>query len=342
MNVLIGANGSGKSNFLQFFRLLQNMMDFHKGLQNHVREKGGSDSFLFRGSKISQEFSAGLWLKDAVYRTTLRAAADKSMFLAREEILVLAPKGTHQEDLLISILNREGQTESKLRHNTELTQLEKTIATTVKSWGFYHFHDTSANAGIMGPCNALDSHRLRSDAANISGFLRKIRDRHSSHYARIVETIRLAAPFFGEFVLDEVAPGQTQLLWQERYADPIFYPHQLSDGTLRFICLVTLLLQPTPPSTLLIDEPELGLHPYAIELLAGLLREASTRCQLIVSTQSMQLVNELDPEDLIVVDRKDGETTFSRHNSEELATWLEEYSLGELWNKNVLGGRPQA
>ena len=156
-------------------------------------------------------------------------------------------------------------------------------------------------------------------------------------------------PQFGDFVLDP-EPGQQmiQLLWRERDSDMVFLPDQLSDGTLRFICLATLLLQPRRDytRTLFIDEPELGLHPAALNLLADLVREAATRWQIVMATQSVTLLNAFAPEEVIVVDReRHAETgryasTCRRLDGEEYAAWLEEYTLGELWLKNVLGGRP--
>jgi predicted ATPase len=155
-----------------------------------------------------------------------------------------------------------------------------------------------------------------------------------------VETVRQVAPFFGSFVLQETGRGQTQLLWKDRYSDLAYYAHQLSDGTLRYICLATLLLQPTPPAVMIIDEPELGLHPFAIKLLASLLQEAAQKSQLIVSTQSSLLLDELSPEQVIVVNHHDGESTFERQDPVRLAAWLQEYTLGQLWEKNELGGLP--
>jgi predicted ATPase len=135
-------------------------------------------------------------------------------------------------------------------------------------------------------------------------------------------------------------PDQIQLEWRERNSDYPFLAHQLSDGTLRFICLAVLLLQPKPPSTILLDEPELGLHPYAIQLLAGLLQSASKRTQLIVATQSAALVSEFQPEDLLVLDRVDSTSRITRPTSDQLSAWMDEYSLGEIWEKNIIGGRP--
>ncbi|WP_207636006.1 AAA family ATPase [Desulfofarcimen acetoxidans] len=162
------------------------------------------------------------------------------------------------------------------------------------------------------------------------------------YYRRIISTIRLMAPFFDDFELVPSKYNQNYILlnWKERGSHPdlIFGPHQLSDGTLRMMALVTLLLQPELPNLIIIDEPELGLHPYAITVLASLLRSASAKTQIIVSTQSVTLIDQLELDDLIVVDRKDNQSVFKRLASHEFEVWLEEYSLGELWEKNVLGG----
>ena len=337
LNVLIGANGSGKTNFIRFFELLGSMMDKNRGLQNYISQRGRADAFLFRGTKVTQQLSAHLWFDLNEYKFTLQAAADRSMFFAHESAPFEGP-------IYRPIQNDQGSghTESRLASNTGPSKSEKWVVDVIRGWRVYHFHDTSPNARVMGLSNIVDHEQLHGDAGNLAAFLLKMRDTHASFYDRIIKTVRLAAPYFGDFDLKEVAPGQTQLLWKERYSDLIFYPHQLSDGSIRFICLAALLLQPNPPSTVIIDEPELGLHPYALELIAGLFREAAARCQLIVSTQSRPLVDELEPKDLIVVDRKDGETEFSRPDSAELEQWLEDYSLGELWGKNVLGGRPRS
>jgi predicted ATPase len=177
----------------------------------------------------------------------------------------------------------------------------------------------------------------------LAPFLRRLREKHLQHYERIVQTIRLVAPFFDDFVYRKDSEERIDLEWFE-VGDPDtpFGPRQLSDGTLRFIGLATLLLQPASlqPDTILIDEPELGLHPYALSVLSGMLKQAAEAKQLLVSTQSVELVNALDPEDIVIVNRVAGESRFERLIPEELAEWLEDYALGDLWKMNVIGGRP--
>jgi len=190
-----------------------------------------------------------------------------------------------------------------------------------------------------------DNTYLRPDASNLAAFLYRLQNESPNVYEEIRRTVRLAIPFFDDFVLKpqslKTGEEQIRLLWRQQGSDYSLWSSQLSDGSLRFICLVTALLQPTPPSTIIIDEPELGLHPYAITLLGALLRSASRRMQVIVSTQSVPLLNEFSLSDMIVVERENDETVFKRLNEQDFTAWLEDYSIGELWEKNVLGGRPQ-
>jgi len=337
LNVLLGANGSGKTNFIRFFELLRHMLDPNLGLQNYLAERGRADAFLFQGSKATSQMSARLWFDLNEYRFTLKAAADRSLFFAEES----AP---YEGPYFGSVQNNQGSghTESNLARKTHRTKAEQWVIDTISDWRVYHFHDTGPQAPVMGLCNMVHAEQLRSDAGNLAAFLWALRRQEETiaYYNRIVKTIRLVAPYFGDFVFKEISPGQTQLLWKERFSDLEFYPYQFSDGTLRFICLATLLLQPNPPGTIIIDEPELGLHPYALATLAGLLRQASEATQIIVSTQSRPLVDQLSPQDLLIADRIEGETTLKHPDPKELENWLREYSLGELWDKNVLGGRP--
>ena len=214
----------------------------------------------------------------------------------------------------------------------------------MRRWRLYHFHDTSRSAVVKQIHGVNDNEYLREDARNLAAFLYRLKNHHEAHYKRIVKTVQLVAPFFGDFHLRPTVDNKEkiQLEWTEAGQDIPFFASALSDGSLRFICLATVLLQPAEfmPATILIDEPELGLHPFAIAVLGGLIKSAAGKHQLIVSTQSVELVNEFDADDLIVVDKRGGASIFKRLNSEDLAEWLGEYSLGELWKKNLLGGRP--
>lgn len=334
LNVLIGANGSGKTNFIRFFELLGHLMDPNKGLQNYISERGRADAFLFQGMKVTPELKAHLKFGKNEYKFTLRPADDRSLFFAQESAPFDGPyHGAIEND------QGSGHKESLIARSHG-TASKQWVFESIRNWRVYHFHDTSRSAPVVGLCNIVDNDVLHSNAGNLAAFLMRMAQVNPEHYAQIEETVKQVAPFFGAFVLKEVSPGQTQLLWKDRYSDLLYYPHQLSDGTLRYICLATLLLQPAPASTIIIDEPELGLHPYAVKLLASLLHEAAQRAQLIVSTQASLLVDELTPEQVIVVNHHKGETLFDRLSSAKLTDWLKEYTLGQLWEKNELGGLP--
>jgi len=206
----------------------------------------------------------------------------------------------------------------------------------------FHFHDTSSSAPLRQPAKLRDNFFLREDGSNLAAFLYLIQEQHPSSFKLIEYAVRSVAPFFERFDLrpDKLNPELIFLTWQAKESDEYFDAGSLSDGTLRFIAQATLLLQPDPPKTIIIDEPELGLHPHAIHKLAALLKSAATKSQIILSTQSVSLLDQFDAEDIIVVERKDNQSTFKRLSSEELSNWVEDYSMGELWGKNVIGGAP--
>jgi predicted ATPase len=336
LNVLIGANGSGKSNFIGFFEMLSHMMDTNLGLQNYVASKANrAESFLFRGSAVTPRFEAKLEFALNTFEFALAASEDGSLFFTKEKASFNGPYlGLSNYD------KGSGHLESRML-STAWTAGEKFTVETTQKWRVYHFHNTSPKAPMMLPTNAVGSTRLNGDASNIADFLHQMREKNRPYYDRIVSHIRQVAPFFGDFVLEPDSNEQIRLLWKEHGQDTVYFPSQFSDGTIRFACLATLLLQPDPPATLIIDEPELGLHPQAIMVLAGMLRLAEENCQIIVSTQSSALVDYLDIEELLVVDRKDGASVIKRPDEDEYKAWLEDYSLSDIWNKNLMGGRPE-
>jgi predicted ATPase len=346
LNVLIGANGAGKSNLISLFQLLNEVMA--RRFQVYTG-RVGADTLLHFGEKITPRIEVELVFRgeqsnlhniyEAVWEPTQR---DTLIFA--DERYGIHDQTRYADPRLYSA--GQGHPETQLYDrlsNTPHRGVADYVVEALESWKVYHFHDTSAEAGVKKLGDIADNEILRADAGNLAAFLNLLHETERGQYDRIVNTVRLVAPFFEDFNL-RPSPLNTEkirLEWREYGSDAYFSAHMLSDGTLRFMCLATLLLQPRLPSLILIDEPELGLHPYAITLLAELLESAAQRTQVIVSTQSVPLINQLTPEDIVVVDREGGQSTFTRLDSASLEGWLEAYSLGELWEKNIFGGRPQ-
>lgn len=335
LNVLIGANGAGKSNFISIFKMLNEM--YEQQLQIYIQKQGGPDALLHFGRGVTERLHAEFYFANNGYKFDLLPTNDNRLIFEKE----ISWFGGAYWPTNSWVELAHGHAEANLKTATD--SYSKFVRPAVSSWRVYHFHDTSDTAKVKQKHAANDNLRLRPDAGNLAAYLRMLRVDHLQDYKRIVDTIKMVAPFFGDFVYREGDIDQIELEWtQTGRPDTPFKAHMLSDGTLRFICLVTLLLQPIAllPQTILIDEPELGLHPYAIAVLAEIFKQVSEQRQLIVSTQSVELVNELTPEDIVVVDQEDGASTFKRFTSDELAGWLEEYHLGELWKRNIIGGRP--
>lgn len=335
LNVLIGANGAGKSNFISLFRLLNEM--YEQQLQVFIQKQGGPDALLHFGRQTTDRLHAEFYFDRNGYKFDLIPTNDNRLIFEKEISWfggVFFP-GTKSATLAT------GHSESKLKDAQD--PYSPYVRGSVSNWRVYHFHDTSENAKVKQPQASNLNLRLLHDAGNLAPYLRMLKSKYPKEYQRIVDAIRLVAPFFDDFVHRSDDSEFMALEWTQKGKPDIpFRAHMLSDGTLRFICLATLLLQPTLllPSTILIDEPELGLHPYAITILAEIFKQVAEYRQLIVSTQSVELINELSPEDIVVVDQQDSASTFKRFTQEELAGWLEQYSMGELWKSNVLGGRP--
>ena len=212
------------------------------------------------------------------------------------------------------------------------------------SWRVYHFHDTSDTSPLTKTVKVDDNRFFRADGSNLAAFLYLLKAKHDEKYRFIRNTIRRIAPFFDDFVLDprSLDEDRIRLEWQHRGNDSYFDVSSFSDGTLRFIALTVLLLQPDKykPSIILLDEPELGMHPSAITVLGAMVRHASLNVQVIISTQSPMLLDMFEPEEVVVVENNEGASTFTRLDKSDIEKWLEDYSLGELWEKNQFGGKP--
>ena len=342
LTVLIGPNGVGKSNFISFFRMMSWMLADPGNLQLFVGQQGGANKLLHDGSGKTREIEAQLTIQtDAgenqyFFRLVFAAGdtlifADESYRFSRNIYGSTAPwtstGGGHRGPLLLE--KARGDTTARVIRDI----LQRIIV--------YQFHNTTDNARIRGKWVVNDSRYLKEDAGNIAPFLYRLKEQESWHYSRIVDTIRLILPFFSDFELVNDY-GHILLAWREQGSDQVFDASQASDGMLRVIALVSLLLQPedTLPDVLILDEPELGLHPYAIEIVGGLIGAVSKSIQVIVATQSAALVNCFAPEDIVVVEREGRKSVFRSLDPDKLGEWLDEYSLAELWEKNVLGGQP--
>ena len=349
LNVLIGGNGAGKSNFIDFFRMLRAMMELPlpeltcASLQSYTADGGGSDDFLFNGPKVTKQIEVETKLGPNGYRFKLAPTSDET-FIISDEARYYRGGTTGWWDLgsgqTTPELLREKDGKGAAGHRSVASYVYDAIS----SWKIYHFHDTGKNAPMRRYETIDDNEYLRFDAANIAPFLLDMknskRSSRTTAYTQIIDTIRLVTPFFDDFILKPNDNEKVRLRWRQKGSDYPLKPQHLSDGTLRFICLTTALLQPNPPSTIIIDEPELGLHPYAIEILAELIAATAKKTQLIISTQSPALVDYFEPENIIVVNRKEGASVFNRLNKDELSCWLNDYSLGDLWRKNIVTGGP--
>ena len=339
LNIIVGANGAGKSNFIAFFKLLGALIDGN--LNRFVRDNGGASDLLFCGPKVTKkiEFSTNFGVRG--FRFNLIATPNNNAAIEDEARYYSGGAsgwwnlGDSSEGISRMV--------SEVKSNSSDSKYSKPVFDAISSWKIYHFHDTSSTAPMRGEEIIQDNKILRKDASNIGAFLLKLKKDFPSEYRDIVNAIKLVTPFFDDFLLEAFKRGEKELVnltWLQKGSYYPMQPYHLSDGSIRFICLATALLQPNPPATIIIDEPELGLHPAAIAILAELVKAASERTQVVVATQSPELINYFSVEDIIVANRKDGASTFNRLKEEDYEDWLDEYSLGELWNKNVITGGP--
>ncbi|MES2701595.1 MAG: AAA family ATPase [Bacteroidota bacterium] len=338
VNLLIGSNGAGKSNFISFFKFLNTV--YEQRLRSFSL-KYGADDILFFGRKSTQELQAYISFDDInAYEINLHYGNDNTFFV-HEEHTYFNKKGYGKSEWLQTLISTEVS-------EAQITNRNSTISTFVKGYlqslMVYHFHDTSENAALRSPSDVNDNQSLRENGSNLPAFLFYLQEKHPTNFKRIENAVRSIAPFFSRFQLQPLRLNdqKIQLEWiQEDHPERYFNASHLSDGTLRFIALATLLLQPEPPEVIIIDEPELGLHPVAINKLSGMIRAAEgKKRQIIISTQSVGLVNDFEAGEIITVDRNVDESSFSRLDPEKLKLWLDDYSVGDLWSKSIIKGQP--
>ena len=325
INVLIGANGAGKSNLIDVFALLRALRVGR--LDEYVKQSGGANRNLHFGTKATQRIRIEFCCDDGdeLHRALFKPTDDDRLLLGSESIGGAAAQRAYG--------NETGAVQ---------TDFIEMVQERLDRFRVYHFHDTGGRGPLHRTANLDDNRFLREDAANLPAFLYRLKQKELAAYNRIRDTFRVVAPFFDDFVLEPQALNERmiRLEWRHRVSDAYFDSSTLSDGSLRFLALATLLIQPAHlrPTVILVDEPELGLHPHAIAMLCSLIRSVSVETQVILATQSPLVVDQFDPQHVLVVDRVDGKSVFERLSADRLEAWLEEYSLGDLWVKNELGG----
>jgi predicted ATPase len=345
LTVAIGANGAGKSNLLSLFRLLNALFARTSDLRSHVARHGFADSLLHYGLRQTPvaelEVDFQTVTDDTRYLARWAAAAGGSLIFVDARVEFLRTGSSAPQVVPLGA----GHTETNLVRAAE--DGNRTAAITLgllRSCRLYHFHDTSEHSTARAPGYTEANRFLYPDAGNLAAMLYLFREKHPAAYRRIAATVRQMVPDFQDFVLEPSNLNESQILlkWTQKGWDYEFGPHQLSDGSLRFMALSTLLLQPAEnlPLLLALDEPELGLHPAALVILAGMAKAASLHCQVVFATQSSLFLDQFEPEDVVVVDRRSGATEFLRLSCEKLAAWRQEYTLGEIWEKNIVGGGP--
>ena len=342
INIIIGPNGAGKSNIVSFFKMLGNIMT--GAFQMYVGKNGSAENLLYFGSKNTPVINASLEFQNErntdVYEIALGKAVQDSLIFLSESIIWNGKRfelaSGQQETFLLS---------DEVKHSSE-----KIVRGILSNCRTFQFHDTSATAYIRGATRIDNNRFLMSDGGNIAAYLYMLKNKsqeYKKYYERIVEKIHFVMPQFSDFILEPQALNEDYIKLQWKSTDGVEYPfgpEQFSDGSIRFIALATLFLQPPEllPSVIIIDEPELGLHPLAIDILASMIKTAALHSQIIVATQSARLIDSFEPSNIIVAeyDKSNKCSSFKHLDEEELKDWLEDYSISELWEKNVLGGQP--
>ncbi|WP_182871223.1 AAA family ATPase [Rhodopirellula sp. JC639] len=346
LNVVIGANGAGKSNLVGFLRMLSEMSN--RRLQGFVVKHGPVDGFFFGGPSETKTIEGVIESANLRYRFRLETTSDEKLVVRSEYVAPISSIVTKKisewsfESAIGEPINwpegvKSCLPDASLRDAMALTGIR-----------VYHFHDTSHTAGMRRKSGVAQNEQLEYDARNLAAFLHFLRADHPQVFELILSTVRRIAPYLDTIQFNYLlqaggdAEGQIQLIWKQHGSSYRFTAGHLSDGTIRFLCLVTALLQPNPPSVIVLDEPELGLHPEAISLLGGLIRSASKRMQVIVATQSPAMLSQFDAEDVITIDHEQGCSRFRRLDVAQLDQWLQDYTLGEAWQKGLINAEIQS
>lgn len=368
LNVLIGPNGSGKSNFIEVLNVLRHAP---VRLDSPIMTGGGVQEWLWKGScddppcaKISVEVVGNLMDQSCGFCHSLEFGQAGDQVMVRSESVTYGKSSDAAGDAaeFYSLKNghamvQDGQLPGQRPRMREIesSKLDSrvSILSQMKDPDRYRVFDflQRAYSGIhiyrewtFGPASRMRSSQALSSATDSIGrggenVFAVVASMKRPERNRLVDELRT---LYDEIVDVRVGPtaGNGLRLFIEEKGGMEISSERLSDGTLRFLFLLAILLQPEPPPLIVIEEPELGLHPDVIPRIAALLVEASQRTQLVVTTHSRMLIDALgeDPECVVVCEKHDGESTFERLDGERMAAWLENYSLGDLWSKGEIGG----
>ena len=371
LNVVIGPNGSGKTNFLDFFRFLSEAMSNH--LADAIYNRGGLWRLSFGGSRDPLTFRLGLLMRteedpeDPDLRIDLSYTCEIRPYDNQYEIFAERFGGSQRsrkhgdkdwDKALLDKMAREGLPKLSADATPLVSYPELALSSrraAVDGFADVFVQDTRniqwVSNSLMGPdavgrrpSYTRSDSLLLPDGDNLSSVLHFLSNdpQHRETRERLLDVLRIAYPDFEDLSFRAPAQGQVILSWKDKRLKDAFDANFLSDGLLRFLSLLVVLLNPRPPSLILIDEPEVGLHPSLIGLIGELLVDASTRTQLIVATHSPQLLNELQKEHICVVETdKEGASTITRASEKpDIDAWLKNFTLGETWLQGNLGGKP--
>ncbi len=341
INILIGANGAGKTNLISLFTFLSHLSQGK--LRNYVETEGGAERFFHFGTKHTHQIKFDLDVGKNGYHVEFSPNIDDDSLVFCKEYCTITT--SNLQWLLYPKMGESGFVSGK---KADSERVKKYTREYLEKCLVYHFHDTSNHALFKKTNKLVSHHYLEKDAANIAPFLYDLKNCEwggNESYQQIVSAIQSVAPFFHDFYLEPSGKADDEniiLRWTHKKHDIPFSANVLSDGTARFICLATLFLQPVSrrQNTIILDEPELGLHPAALDVLADIIRSIAKETQVICSTQSVAFANLFEPEEFIVVDEEDGVSNFRRLEREPLEHWLKDYGMGDIWSKNLIGGRP--
>ena len=348
-SVLIGANGSGKSNFIRFFEMLSWMLRSRR-LGEFIETHGGADDQLFGGNAFTPRMTADVTLRTIQGRNDYRFAlsyahpdrvffSEEAFRFSRTDYLTAAPWQYLESGQREAQIVEMAQSGGNININSTTASV---IVNLLRNCSVYQFHNTSDTSEFKKNWDVLEHNQLRSHGGNLAAVLYRLEHQDVRRYEMICRHIGRILPGFDRFAIEE-SYGKVFLRWQAKWTRKTFGAHITSDGSLRFFALVTLLNLPSEmlPDVILLDEPELGLHPAAVTLIGGMIKSLSRERQVIAATQSPLLVSAFDLDEIIVLELKEGRTEFRQLDSDKYQAWLDDsFTTGDLWQKNLLGGRP--